>query len=135
MLQGRNPATMIYAENTPDSAMPIRKGQEVAIELGGRLLIRYLRQRDVASKPAGSSAVLGARTDATWVTPTPLSPTEAVAALALPFALEPRTHAVLLNPARIAHIQGPRRILHGTGIEYLLPQGYPAAALTLPWEL
>jgi hypothetical protein len=136
MLQSRTPPTVIYTEDEPDTALPFRTGRSVSVELGGRLLVRYLRLRDVvAPSAAQGSPKLGGLFRPAWVTPTPFSPREAIAALALPFPRESRTHAVLLNPALIPLIQGPRRISCGTGIEYLLPQGYPAEALAFGWEL
>jgi hypothetical protein len=124
----------IYSESTPDAAMPRRPGHDVASDLGGRYLLRYLRTRDISNATPGSSPLLTGMDRKVWVTPTAYSPREAVRALALPFPKEPRTHVVLLKPENILWLQGPRRIAVGTGIEYLLPDGYPKDSLVLPWE-
>ena len=58
-----------------------------------------------------------------------------VAALALPFQTERRTHAILIDPAKVPSIQGPRRIAGGSAIEYVLPNGCPDTALAFAWAL
>ncbi len=110
---------------------PIRRGREVAIELGGRLLLRYIRESEVKSH--SHHAVFGALTGPAWCSPTPYSSRDAIHALAWPFSTDAPTHVLLLNPAEIPEIQGPHRVRYGSGIEYYLPNGYPEKALVLPW--
>jgi hypothetical protein len=42
---------------------------------------------------------------------------------------------MLIDPAAVDLIQGPRWVRGGDGIEYLLPHGFPSRALPLAWEL
>jgi hypothetical protein len=65
--------------------MPARSGSEVATELGGRYLLRYLTRA--------------------------------------------------LDPNQIPEVRGPRRVRLGGGLEYVLPKGFPASALVLPWPI
>jgi hypothetical protein len=77
----------------------------------------------------------------TYVTPTPYAPEETISWLFLPSARVPRTHVLLLDPAKIPLIQGPMWVAAGAGIQYVLPQGFPAQAIIVPgargarWEL
>ena len=120
MLNGK-----IAAKGTPDVALPIRTGDEVADELGGRMLLRYVCEPDETSKST-----------LTFVCPTPYSPEEALGYLALPSLRTPRKWVVVLNPRRIPNIQGPRWCAMGQGIEYLLPDGYTTAAIANPgWAI
>jgi hypothetical protein len=47
----------------------------------------------------------------------------------LPVELSPRLWAIMIEPALVDEIQGPRRCIMGTGIEYYLPKGYDANAM------
>jgi hypothetical protein len=127
MLEERG--TVILPGVTPDHAVPSKSGAEVFEELGGRCLLRYLLpgQGDTAEK---LSQIQGR---VQWVTPTPYSPEETIAMLALPAPEQLREYVLILDPRRIREIQGPRRILLGHGIEYILPNGFPQEALVLPW--
>jgi hypothetical protein len=118
----------IAARHVEDHELPVRSGSEVAAELKGRFLVRYMLRRQVGAFKAGSSTMH-------WVTPTPLSTDELPHYLFLPDPIAPRTHAMLLDPARIDEIQGPRWVRAGKGIEYLLPKGFRPEALALPWEI
>jgi hypothetical protein len=69
-----------------------------------------------------------------FVTPTPYSPAETVVWLALPNPA-PRDYALFLDPGRIPAICGPRRVRLGGGLEYILPRGYPAAAMLVGWPV
>jgi hypothetical protein len=126
MLEERG--TMIIAGTTPDDVVPSKEGEEVFEELGGRFLLRYLLpgQKDVFLKDIHNKQ---------WVTPTPYSPEETIAMLALPAPEQPREYVLILDPRKIEEVQGPRQVLFGNGIEYILPNGYPQAALVLPWPL
>ena len=117
----------IAAASTPDLDLPLRTGAEVGTELGGRLLVRYMPERRLGEFAGGSTA-------RHFVTPTPIAPDDTVRMLALPDPTEPRRYAMLIDPAHVPEIQGPRWIKGGDGIEYLLPRGFPAASLVLPWE-
>lgn len=103
--------------------MPDRTGIEVAAELGNRLLVRYLVDSQVNEFTGGS---LGR---AHWVTPTAISSKDVVGWLALPSPRAKRQHALFLNPAEIDVIRGPAWVRLGQGIEYYLPNGFPAAAV------
>ncbi len=133
MLQLRASA-VIYSEKTPDAAMPLRPGTEVAAELGGRCVLRYLLHKDVLRSSGATTPVLGSRLMRAYVTPTPYSPSEVIHALALPFSSEWRSHVILLRPEFIPWMQGPRRVENGSGLEYILPNGYPASALAFKFE-
>jgi hypothetical protein len=105
-----------------------RTGAQVATELSGRYLLRYLLPHQVGQYAAGSG-------DQHWVTPTPYAPEETVSWLALPAPRDPRTYVMVLHPAQIPVICGPRWVRFGGGIEYYLPNGFPPAALAFSWEL
>jgi hypothetical protein len=126
MIEGGGGA--IAARSVRDGALPARTGAEVAAELRGRLLARYMLRSQIGEFAGGS-------TEMHWVTPTPLSTKEIPRFLAVPRPAGRRTHAVLLDPAPIPEIRGPRWVKTGQGIEYLLPNGFPASALVMPWEI
>jgi hypothetical protein len=110
---------------TPDSELPERPGQEVADELGGRFLLRYMLPHQVDQVHGGSNHL-------TYTTPTAYRSEDVVEYLRLPRPQAQRPFVSLLNPALISKISGPRWIAGGIGIEYLLPQGYPQEALVPP---
>jgi hypothetical protein len=118
----------IHSAITPDVALPIRRGDEVSLELGGRLLVRYMLRRQLGLFAGGSS-------DKHYVTPTPLSQSDAPSFLALPVVAERRSFAMLVDPREIDEIQGPRWVRGGNGIEYLLPSGFRPSAVLLGWEI
>jgi hypothetical protein len=127
--------TTVYPETTPDRLMSMRTGMDVARELGGRLLLSYIRKDDVSRRVPGADPNLGTRSWPIFTTPTPYSAVEVVSALALPWPKSLRSHVILLDAAKISEIQGPRRVLCGYGLEYLLPNGFPSDALRVPWEI
>lgn len=117
---------------TPDSKLKKRSAQRVTWELGGRYLLRYLTTNQVINFAHGVS---GIPTDFSnnphYVTPTPFSPEEAIAWLALPSPHLLRNYVVLLDPALIPvaiTILGPRWVRMGGGIEYIL-SSFPIAAV------
>lgn len=118
----------IASRLTPDWRLPRKTGGTVAGELGGRYLLRYVLSSQVGRYASGSS-------DKHWVTPTPYAPDETVSWLALPNPNSRRTHVLVLDPAKIPFISGPRWIRFGKGIEYLLPDGFPRSAVLLGWEV
>ena len=124
----RSPSVAIAPRATPDSALPSKTGSDVARELGGRYLLRYVLDDQVGEYLAGSTAPH-------WTTPTPYSATDTVSWLALPAPTLIRRYVMMLDPARIPQLLGPRWIRFGKGIEYLLPSGFPANAVVFPWEL
>jgi hypothetical protein len=113
---------------------PVRPGAEIARELGGRKLLRYLRSDQLGAFRDGS-------TDITYVTPTPYTPEETARWLVLPSAHVPRTHVLILDPDRIPYVQGPLWVAAGRGIQYILPAGFPPEAILVPgapgqqWEV
>jgi hypothetical protein len=115
--------------------MPLaRPGTDVADELCGRKLMRFITRGQVG-------AFVGGTSKETFVTPTPFDPREAVRWLLLPEPLKPRTHVLFLDPAQIPLIIGPLWVAPGRGIQYILPSGFPAAAIIVPgapgghWEV
>ena len=126
MLEGRG--VWIFPGPTPDKDLPHKTGVEVSRELGGRYLLRYVLPDQVGRYTAGS-------TEPHWVTPTPYAPLELVPYLFLPNPNRIRTHVMLLNPVHIPTIAGPRYVNLGSGIEYLLRDGFPMQALVTPWEM
>jgi len=118
---------IVYPSHTPLSAMPARPGLDVATELGGRYLLRYLTRKQYRQFTTGSASLQ-------FVTLTPYSPTEAIAWLALPTPAR-REFALFLDPMRLSDIRGPRRVLLGGGLEYLLASGFPAAAIVVGWPV
>ena len=113
---------------TLNADLPAWTGAELSKLLAGRRLCRYVIGEDVGRFTTGS-------TRPHWVTPTPYSPDEVASYLFLPNPLKPREHVLLLDPARIARALGPRQIHAGAGIEFLLPAGFPAAAVVDGWEM
>ena len=117
----------VYPAHTPLHAMPARTGADVSAELGGRYLLRYLMRRQYGQFTTGSPNV-------NFATPTPYSPTETVSWLALPSPMR-RDFVLFLDPNSIPEVRGPRRVLLGGGIEYILPRGFPASALVVNWPV
>jgi hypothetical protein len=121
-------AAAIASRGTPDSQLQRRSGADVARELGNRYLLRYLLPHQLGQFQNGSSGKH-------CLTPTPYSPEETISWLALPQPTEPRTYVMLLDPARISVILGPRWVRLGKGIEYVLPDGFPQDAIVFRWEV
>ena len=121
-------SVVIAPSSTPDSGLARKTGRQVARELGGRYLLRYLLPHQVGRYAGGSTAPH-------WVTPTAYAPEETISWLALPAPRDPRPYVMSLKPEEIADISGPRWVRFGGGIEYHLPTGFPAGALAFPWEL
>ena len=118
---------VVQDENVPDGLLPV--ATNLRAELGGRMLLRYVRADAIA-------AYTFAAPTATWpgaayVTPTAYCARELPAALHLPPTLAPPTHAVLLRPDNLFAL-GPRRVRFGTGVEYVLPNGFAQADLAWP---
>lgn len=122
-------AVQIAAEDVPDHALPLKPGADVAEELGGRFLLRYVLPKDFGRNQHGMAVK-------TYTTVTAYRPADAVPYLNLPPSTFERSHVLLLDPAKIEQIRGPRIVLHGKGgLEYILPDGYPAEAVSGGWEL
>ena len=118
----------IASRVTPDDSLANRLGRDVAIELGGRYLLRYMFPYQVGQYAQGSQ-------DRHFVTPTAYSPEDAVSWLYLPKPTGKRPFVMLLDPAKIPYVRGPRWVRLGNGIEYLLPRGFPGEAVVVGWEL
>ncbi|MEW1735862.1 hypothetical protein AB0346_07920 [Nocardia beijingensis] len=116
----------VYPENIADSALP--PCPDLAQDLGGRYLIKYIRQDSFnrLSAMSGITHFPGRH----HVTPTVLCAADLGKALHLPPLPNPK-YALLLNPAKVQAV-GPRRILQGIGIEYILPNGFPVDAIIDP---
>jgi hypothetical protein len=111
---------------TPDLALS--PCDDLAAQLGGRLLVKYLRKEDRRTY-SGSSAVVhfpGIH----HVTPTAICLSNLASVLNLP-PLDPPRYALLLDPTRLEAL-GPRRIRGGRAIEYVLPRGFPLSAVVPP---
>jgi len=120
--------TTIATAPTLDSALPLKNGSQIADELGGRYLLRYMLREQVGRYTFGSA-------DRHCVTPTPYRGDEVVAWLNLPRATGRRAFVLLLNPIALDEVLGPRWIAGGGGIEYILPKGFSQRALVFTWEL
>src|SRR4051794_7597686 len=89
----------IYASACRTSDLPDRTGAEVAEELGGRYLMRYVDY---------SSVHEAGREIETFVCPTPYAGDELCEWLALPRPDLRRDYVVLIDPREIATVKGPR---------------------------
>jgi hypothetical protein len=69
-----------------------------------------------------------------FVTPTPYSPTEVISWLALPTPAR-REFVLFLDAMYLSDVRGPRRVLLGGGLEYLLASGFPANAIIVGWPV
>jgi hypothetical protein len=105
---------------TPLNALPVV--HDLGRQLGNRLLVRYLTADKIGT-------LLGGVAHRQFVTPTPYAPGETISWLALPPSAGPRKFALLLEPAELNDVRGPRWIQYGGGIEYILESGFPAAAI------
>ena len=52
-----NRPAIVYASYTPLSAMPARPGSDIAVELGGRYLLRYLIRKQYRQFTTGSASL------------------------------------------------------------------------------
>lgn len=113
--------------NVPDAALPVCS--DLADQLAGRYLLRYVRADTLA---AYTFAAPGTHWPATaYVTPTAYCADELAAVLNLPPTLDPPTHAIILDPSSLT-ASGPRRVRWGTGVEYVLPNGFTADDMVWP---
>lgn len=103
-----------------------KNGWQVTYELGGRYLLRYLLGHQTNKFLNGSNQTH-------WVTPTPYRAQATISWLALPKPKRPRNFVLLLDPQEIEKIWGPRWVRFGHGIEYILPDGFPADAVVAGW--
>jgi hypothetical protein len=117
----------VYPSHTPVASMPARSGSGVSTELGGRFLLRYLIRKQYGQFTSGTASLQ-------FTTPTAYSPTEAISWLALPTPAR-RDFALFLDPKYLSDIRGPRRVLLGGGLEYILASGFPAAAIVVGWPV
>lgn len=108
--------------DTPDQQLPLLQPADLVAQLGGRCLLYYVHAHEAAQRIQG-------RSNGTFVSPTPYAPEEATSCLALPIPAVPREYVILLDPARLTNVRGPRRVRFGTGIEYLLESGFPVDAV------
>jgi len=120
--------TTIAPRLTAIQRLPLKTGAEVADELGGRFLLRYIRYQQLRTLMDGVR-------DEQFVTPTAYGAEDAVSWLTLPSPDRPPTHLLLLDPAKLTRVRGPRWVRMGGGIEYILPEGFGREALALPWEI
>lgn len=114
--------TVISPSSISVTSMPDRVGSDVAREVGGRYLLRYLVDSQLTSFTSGDGG-------SHYVTPTPIAPEDVVHWLYLPSAHVPRNHALVLDASKIPIIRGPGWVDMGSGIEYYLPHGFPQVAI------
>ena len=107
--------------------MPPRPGPDISAELGGRYLLRYLIRKQYRLFTTGSGSLQ-------FVTPTPYSSTEVISWLALPTPAR-REFVLFLDAMYLSNVRGPRRVLLGGGLEYLLASGFPASAILVGWQV
>lgn len=117
----------VHPFTTPDTALPHRP--DLADELAGRFLIKYVREPDVQrySIMSGVTHFPGVH----FVTPTVLCAEVLQAALHLPPVRPFPKYALVLDPAKL-EAYGPRRIRGGQGVEYLLLNGFSVDAIVPP---
>ena len=108
---------------TPVGSLPVRRGAEVAKELGGRPLLRYVPFQLVHERY---------RDTMTFVCPTPYAPEDLAGYLALPNPTLPRDFVIVLDPVQLDEVADPRWCDLGQGIEYILTSGYTSAAILAP---
>lgn len=104
-----------------------RSGSDVARELQGRLLLKYVTVKQVRRGEFRHGSSREA-----YATLTPYATEDVVSWLQLPDATEPRRHILLLDVTQISRIIGPYRVTSGRGIQYLLPDGFPEEAIVVP---
>lgn len=118
--------------STPDSKLGVPTQIQLTQQLGRRYLLRYLLPFQVVYFANGTSGLPTSFVSKThYVTPTPFSPEEAAAWLALPVPDQLRPYVVLLDPRLIPHtvkVAGPRWVRWGGGIEYVL-DSFPTNAV------
>jgi hypothetical protein len=98
---------------TPDASLPAVVDHEA--HFAGRLLLRYLRKHDLPL--VGTDEWRGRQH---WVSPTPICTADLKQYLNLPSALPTPTHALLIDPARLPAVRGPRWVMFGFAVEYLI---------------
>lgn len=108
---------------SPPEYLELRDGKDVARELSGRVLLRYVDDRNVHER---------SHPGPTFVTPTPYGIDDLHSYLALPGPKNMRTHVVWLDPEKLSGICGPRWCDLGSGIEYVLTEGYTEDAILSP---
>ena len=104
-----------------------RSGVNIARQLGGRLLARYITEAEAMSMTGPTG-----RTTESYATPTAYSPEEAPIWLITPASRSVRPFVILLDPNEIDWIIGPLQVGPAAGIQYILPNGYPPSAIVVP---
>lgn len=112
----------IAPAGTPLKNLPKLNGPQLQRQLQNRILLKYLRPNQIGK------LLIGVNTRQ-YVTPTPYSPRGAVRWLALPRPNIPPGYVLLLRPRELRNIWGPRFVLLGGGIEYILEDGFEKKAI------
>lgn len=117
----------IHNEGVRDDDMPFVL--DLAGDLGGRFLIKYVREDDLDrySSLSGIKFFPGRH----FVTPTTIAVADLEAALNLPHLSMPRG-ALLLRPEELTSVRGPRRVAAGVGVEYILDAGFSLESIVQP---
>jgi hypothetical protein len=132
----RTRKVIIAEAGEPAASLPMKRGEDVFAELGGRFLLHYLVRANLGRWLNGADRSI-------YTTPTPLAPRETLINLVLPGPQEPRQYFLMLDPREIPTIAGPQWVAAHTGIQYILPDGFPRSAIVVPgasrsedkWEL
>jgi len=121
----------IASEGVPDDQVPYAKN--LTAELCSRHLIKYVRQADLSHYSALSGITFFPGRH--FVTPMAVAAADLQSALALP-PLPTPSGALLLNPAKLTLVRGPRRIAAGIGVEYIIDEGFTLDAIVIPqWAM
>nr|WP_144298666.1 hypothetical protein [Streptomyces sp. TLI_235] len=118
----------IHPCDVPDNRLPVLEGAELVAQLKGRKLLHFVALGNVGSFRNGTTRPI-------FTTPTPYPPDELIGALALPGVGIPRMHVIVLEPARLDRVAGPRHVAWGRGIEYILLDGFKEDAIASKWEV
>lgn len=117
---------------SPVPTTSLSKCTNLANEVGDRLLIKYIREGEhLRYNPSAPFRMLGPQ----YVTLTPFDRDEAASRLNMPSFLSGPMYLVLLEPSKV-EAWGPKRVRGGTGIEYVLVNGFDSSAIVPPgWPI
>ncbi|WP_055599916.1 hypothetical protein [Streptomyces aureus] len=118
----------IAPPDTPIEDLPVRNGDEIGRELGGRVLLRYCSLTDLSTFRLGTTREI-------YTTPTPYPPDQVISNLELPGVALERPFALVLDPRSLETVAGPRFIWWGLGIEYILLAGFEPKSILSKWEV
>lgn len=125
---------MLFSRSVPiademTADVDLRVCTDLAVELGGRLLVMYIR--DAKAKELFNLSPGSVLPGMHYATPTPIAAADLSSALNLPPLPKPR-RSLLLDPGALTDVRGPRRIAGGFGLEYIIFGGLARDAIALP---